>query len=318
MGLLPMTDLHAEAPAFTVLTPTHNRAAVITRAFESLQAQSFQAFEWLVVDDGSTDDTAMVVQACAARARFPVRYVRQSHGHKKTAFNLGVRLAAGEMLVVLDDDDELRPDTLATFWASWQGIDPAQRATHIGVVGLCAGTDGRIVGDAFPQDVMDCRATDMYFLHRVRGEKFGCQRTAVLRDFPYPEDIPGFVPESLIWWAIASQGWRTRFINHVVRTYHATPASLSGSQGAAHRHALGLYLLNWSWVEQQLAYFRHAPVAFALAAARLTRFRLAVRRGPNRDVLQRYPVTRWPARLLVMVMAPLGWLLDRRDRRQGR
>lgn len=314
-----MVDRNVSALFFTVLTPTHNRAAVISRTFESLQSQTFRAFEWLVIDDGSTDATADVIQACAQRAGFPVRYVRQSHGHKKTAFNLGVRSAAAEMLLVLDDDDELLPDSLERLWATWQDIPVDQRDGYIGVVGLCAGSDMRIVGDRFPRDVMDCTATDMYFLHGVRGEKFGCQRTAVLRDFPYPENIPGFVPESLVWWAIAAQGWRTRFINQVVRTYHQTQVSLSTAgkaSGAPERHALGLYLLNWSWVEQQLPYFRHAPLAFALAAARLTRFRLAACRAGQQGLLQQYPVTRWPARLLVALMAPLGWLMDRRQRRR--
>lgn len=312
-----MVDPSVSAPFFTVLTPTHNRASIILRTFESLQRQTFRGFEWLVVDDGSTDETADVIKACAARALFPVRYVRQAHGHKKTAFNLGVRQATAPMLLVLDDDDEMPPDALQRLWSGWASIPEDQRASCLGVVGLCASADGHVVGDRFPQDVMDCTATDMYFLHRVRGEKFGCQRTAVLRDFPYPEDIPGFVPESLVWWAIAAQGWRTRFINQVVRTYHHTPVSLSTS-GAAHgvpeRHALGLYLLNWSWVEQQLSYFVHAPLAFALAAARLTRFRLAARRAGHLAVLQRYPVTRGRARALVALMAPLGWLMDWRAR----
>lgn len=80
------------ALAVTVLTPTHNRASAITRAFESLLDQGDHLLEWRVVDDGSSDDCAVAIAACAARA-FAVRYVRQDHGHKKTAFDLGVRLA---------------------------------------------------------------------------------------------------------------------------------------------------------------------------------------------------------------------------------
>jgi len=312
-----MVDTAAATLTFTVLTPTHNRAAVIERTFHSLQGQGAHLFEWLVIDDGSTDDTATVVAGCAAQADFPVRYVRQSHGHKKTAFNLGVRLARGVMLVVLDDDDELAPDTLRRLWALWESIPAAQRDAYVGVVGLCARADGKIVGDRFPRDVMDCTATDMFFLHGVRGEKFGCQLTSVLRQHPYPEDVPGFVPESLVWWAIAARGLRTRFVNEVLRTYHATPVSLSTGEAAAGRHALGLYLLNWSWVEQQLPYFRHAPLAFLLAAARVTRFRLAARRAGHDALLARYRVSRPSARILVAVMAPLGWLMDRRDRRPG-
>ena len=89
---------------FTVFTPTYNRGYVLRRAFESLQRQTFKDFEWVVVDDGSTDNTRVLVADLAQKALFPVRYFYQTHGHKKKAINYGVREARGELFVFLDND----------------------------------------------------------------------------------------------------------------------------------------------------------------------------------------------------------------------
>lgn len=88
-------------PFFTILTPTYNRAGTLHRVYESLCQQTFKDFEWVVVDDGSTDNTHASVLAWQARAAFPIRYVWQNNQHKKTAFNRGVREARGELIVGL-------------------------------------------------------------------------------------------------------------------------------------------------------------------------------------------------------------------------
>jgi glycosyltransferase involved in cell wall biosynthesis len=302
-------------PVFTVCTPTYNRAPLLGRVYASLAAQNFTDFEWIVVDDGSTDDTRSVVQDLQSRARFPIHYLWQENRHKKVAFNRGVAQALGTLLVALDDDDEIPPDTLANLARIWEGIPDIDRERFVGVTGLCARPDGTVVGDHYPKDVFDCSAADMYFKHRVRGEKFGCMRVDLLKRFPFPEDIDGFVPESLVWWAIARAGYINRFVNQIVRVYHPTPGSLSVQQGSATRNAAGLYLLNWDMLEHHLGAFFYKPREFIAAAARVTRFRSTLRQQDNGNaVLQRYPLTRWAAHFLVVCMWPLGWLLYRRDR----
>ena len=142
------------------------------------------------------------------------------------------------------------------------------------VTGLCARPDGSVVGDRYPQDVFDSTAVDVYFRHRIKGEKFGCMRTSVLRKFPFPEDVAGFVPESLVWWAISRAGYLSRFINQVVRVYHDSTDSLSRGTVAVGSNAQGLYLLAWDMLQHHLEYFRYRPREFIMAAARYTRFRL--------------------------------------------
>lgn len=225
-------------------------------------------FEWVIVDDGSTDNTHEAVLDWQQRAAFPIRYVWQNNQHKKTAFNRGVREARGELVVALDSDDEMPPEALATFKAAWDAIPPARRDSYVAITGLCARPDGSIVGDRYPQDVFDSTAVDVYFRYRIKGEKFGCMRTDILRKFPFPEDVAGFVPESLVWWAIARAGYLSRFINQVVRTYHDTPGGLSQGAVSVHNNAQGLYLLAWDMLQHHLEFFRFRPREFIMAAAR--------------------------------------------------
>ena len=80
---------------FTVFTPTYNRASTLPRVYEGLKPQTFRDFEWLIVDDGSRDNTRELVQMWQAEACFPIRYIYQPNRGKPTAFNRGVQEAQG-------------------------------------------------------------------------------------------------------------------------------------------------------------------------------------------------------------------------------
>ncbi|MCD0505021.1 glycosyltransferase family 2 protein [Bordetella petrii] len=302
---------------FTVLTPTYNRAATLHRVYESLKRQSCRDFEWLIVDDGSTDRTHEAVQAWQAQANFPIRYIWQKNQHKKTAFNRGVREARGRFVVTLDSDDEIPPDALQILRDGWEAIPPDRREAYVGVTGLCAHPDGSIVGDRYPQDIFDTSAVDMYFRHRVKGEKFGSMRTDVLRRFPFPENVAGFVPESLIWWAMARAGYLNRCINQVVRIYHPSADGLSRGAVSVRNNAQGLYLLAWDILQHHMDWFRYRPKEFLMAAARYTRFRLDLQHSGLPTAVSAYRLTSPLARGLVFLMWPLGYALYRRDRRRG-
>src|SRR3546814_20095479 len=103
----------------------------------------------------------------------------------------------------------------------WSGIESVARDRYAAITGLCAFPDGRVVGDLYPRDVMDATSLDMTFRYGVGGEKFGCMRTAVLRRFPFPEEIPGFVPESLVWRPIARRPEARRVGKECVSTWRS-------------------------------------------------------------------------------------------------
>ncbi|MDN5844297.1 MAG: glycosyltransferase family 2 protein [Alcaligenaceae bacterium] len=189
----------------TILTPTWNRRHTLPRLYESLQAQTDQNFEWLVVDDGSTDDTAAWVESCGRTAAFPVRLVRQDNSGKHVALNTGVVAAQGEWIFIVDSDDLLTADAVevavCTLDSTWGDRD---------VVGLCfrrAALDGSLLGcpcaDA-PEPLID---TPTRVGRRVVGDLAYIFRRDVMARLPFPV-IPGekFVPELYIWNKIGDQG----------------------------------------------------------------------------------------------------------------
>lgn len=210
----------APQPLFTCFTPTYNRAGTIRIVFESLLSQSIRDFEWLVVDDGSTDDTRALVESFAREAPFPVRYVYKENGGMHSAINRGAIEARGKLFLKCDSDDAFDADSLERFRGIWESIPEAEREGYSGVTVHCKDAEGRIVGTRFPAAIVDGTALDLAHRWKVRGEKWGFVRTDLLRKFPFPE-FPGErrVPASIVWNRIAAAGYRTRYADIALRTF---------------------------------------------------------------------------------------------------
>lgn len=212
-----------EMPHFTVFIPTYNRAHLLGRALQSLEQQTFQDFNVLIVDDGSTDDTSGVVQQWESANKFPIRYVRQSNRGKHTAHNTALPLITGRFTVILDSDDMLAPRALELFRNVWDSIPPSEQDRFAGVEGLCANLkDGSVIGTRFPCDAngagfMDSNYLELYRRFQVDGDKSNAILTSVLREHPFP-CFPGekFVPEALVWKRIALT-YKFRYFNEIVQ-----------------------------------------------------------------------------------------------------
>ncbi|GIW60947.1 MAG: glycosyl transferase [Patescibacteria group bacterium] len=293
---------------FTIFTPTFNRAHVLPRAYESLKRQTFKQFEWLIVDDGSTDDTKTVVKRWIEEDQIPIRYIQQVHGHKKKAHNRAVKEARGQFLLVLDSDDELLPNSLEVFYRAWMDIPETLRQKFYGVCGLCVDSHGRVVGDRFPEDTVYSNSLEMFYRFKVGGEKFGFGRVDILRNYPFPEDVNGYVPENVVWHRIAER-YQTCFINQVVRVYHHDVESITRPRDRLQnirRHAEGHALLARETLDHELSYFRYRPFWFLKMAANYTRFHLHLRRI---NYNKKYELRKRLSFILVIIMYPIGWLL---------
>lgn len=293
---------------FTVFTPTYNRARTLHRVYESLSAQTFRDFEWLIVDDGSTDNTKALVAQWESQADFPIRYYWQENLHKKTAFNKGVQLAKGDFFLPADSDDAFTPDALQVFFDEWSNIPPDRKKLFSGVSGLCQYPDGPVVGTKFPGGWgIDSNPQEIRLKHKVAGEKWGFTNTSILKRFPFPENLPGHVPESVVWIQVGTR-YRTRFVNRVVRIYFQDALDQITRNISPAGHAPGhLYWLKIT-LEEALPLFWHAPLHFLLVGARWTRFRLHVS-GVDEQFLPKNV----EGRALLVLMAPVGliwWLYD--------
>ena len=206
---------------FTVFTATYNRRHTLLRLFESLDTQTLRDFEWVVVDDGSTDETGELMRELEQRASFPLRYYYQSNGGKHVASNLAVDLAEGELFATLDSDDVLAPRALERLAKHWGEIPEGQRKEFSGVNCLCATEDGAIIGDSFPAGSSSAGVLDSdpiaMMRFRLAGDKWGFHRTDIMRQFRFPEFAgETYIPDGLLWQRIGSQ-YRIRYVNEPLR-----------------------------------------------------------------------------------------------------
>ena len=104
----------------SIITPTYNRAYILPKCYESLVNQTIKDFEWIVVDDGSTDDTENLINSFIKENKIDIKYVKKENGGKPSAHNLGAEYAAGEMFLCLDSDDILTEDAVEVAKNFWQ------------------------------------------------------------------------------------------------------------------------------------------------------------------------------------------------------
>lgn len=204
---------------FTVFTPTFNRRHLLGRVYRSLCAQTFHDFEWIIIDDGSSDDTAALVREWTNDGRLEIQYLYQTNQGKHRAHNRAIELARGRFFAVVDSDDFIVGNALERLLYHWNTIPCSQQHGFSGVTCLCRDETGKIVGRPFPKPVLDCRHFEAVTVYRASGEKWGFHRTAVLRQFPFPEEEEErFCPEALVWNRIG-RIFRMRHVNEPLRVY---------------------------------------------------------------------------------------------------
>jgi glycosyltransferase involved in cell wall biosynthesis len=207
---------------FTVLTPTYNRAYTLSGAYQGLCAQTFRDFEWVLVDDGSSDGTKELVASW--KPFFPIRYTWKPNGGKHTAVNIGINQAAGEFVVILDSDDRCLPRALERLDYFWRQIPNSEQFSTL--VGLCCNEAGSIVGSQFSHDYVD--AFNLRDALNVIGnaDRWGMNRTEILKRFRYPEfNNERFIPEGVVWNRILSQ-YAVRFVNEPLLVAGYAPGGL--------------------------------------------------------------------------------------------
>ena len=294
------------ARIFTVFTATFNRAHTLPRVYDSLRAQTLTDFEWVVVDDGSTDGTRELVAGWAAEAAFPVRYFYQENSGKHVAENVAVREARGRFMATLDSDDWYTPDALETFLAAWESIPEAERDSFVGGVGLCADPTGALIGRPFPADPLDTTFTDLQLRHRVTGDKAGFGRTDVAREYRFPV-IPGekLIIELLVYSRLARR-YRIRCVNKVVKIVEYQAAGLSAARSSGDEFVRNPRT-STLFFREQLDVPNLPPRAVARAHVNHTRY--ALHAGLGRQSLRDSPSKALWA--LTLPLAAAAYLRDR-------
>lgn len=198
----------------TIFTPTYNRAYILNNLYESLRRQSSKNFQWIIVDDGSTDETENLVRGYIAQGNMEIIYKKRENGGKMRAINQGLDLASGELFFIVDSDDYLTDDAV-------EMIEKYSRDLPQNFAGMVF-RKHNLKGDSFgkfPAEVIDSDPVEIFYRKKVGGDKAEVIRTDIMKQFRFPE-IEGekFVPEGLIWNRIGRR-YKLRYIDRAIYNF---------------------------------------------------------------------------------------------------
>ena len=204
----------------TVFTPTYNRAYIISNLYESLKTQTFTDFEWLVVDDGSNDNTEALFENWINEDNFSIRYVKTPNGGKHRAINKGLELAEGELFFTMDSDDTLTNDALLKVDMWFKNI--SDNPNFCGIVANRGYTATETINVPFSGAYLDKTLLDMYTYSEngvrvLAGERAFVFYTDFHKKYLYPEFIgEKFMTEAVTWNRMANDGYKVRFFNDII------------------------------------------------------------------------------------------------------
>lgn len=179
----------------TVITPTYNRAHTLLKLYESLCNQSCIDFEWLIIDDGSSDNTEQIIGGFTAL--FSIKYIKKKNGGKHTALNVGIKEVTTDLTIIVDSDDQLMPnaiDTIKHYYKKYQSD------MSIGALSFF-----KCYSNGKPVINMDkSEFVDSYIHYRIKKNKPGDMAevflTRVLKEYPFPQfEEERFLSEDVVW-----------------------------------------------------------------------------------------------------------------------
>ncbi|MBD5231220.1 MAG: glycosyltransferase family 2 protein [Bacteroidales bacterium] len=221
-----------KTPALTIFTPTYNRANTLHRLFASLKRQTCKDFEWLVINDGSTDNTSELFAGWLNEdVGFTIKYYEVNNGGKNRALNLGIQKACGEYFMILDSDDLLTDD--AVDFICQNMADVAANDSFIGTSGRKGDLNGMPLGvskkEYTEEGYIDCSNLErsQYNLQRDMAEVFFTEK---LRRYEFKVwEGEKFTPEEVVWNQMALDGYKLRWFNKVIYLCEYQQGGLSDS-----------------------------------------------------------------------------------------
>lgn len=279
----------------TIFTPAYNRAHTLPRTYESLLAQDCKDFVWLVIDDGSQDNTAELIHGWQAQENgFEIQYIYKENGGMHTAHNTAYEHITTELNTCIDSDDKLAPGAVSKIKTAWEGV---RNKGYAGLIALDADFTGNIIGKGFPADLKETTLGG-YYASGGAGDKKLIYRTDVINSVPpYPvfdgEKYVGLVYK----YTLIDQQYKLSVLDEVVCEveYQA-----DGSTGTMWRQ----YLNN----PRGFAFLRKTAMQYPTSTKRLIldciHYCSSSQISKNKEYIKESP-----RKLLTVLCTPAGWVL---------
>ena len=187
----------------TVLTPTYNRGENLKKLYSSLISQSCKSFLWMIIDDGSTDNTQEIAQEFIKQNKIKIEYYKKTNGGKHTALNFGVKKINTELTFIVDSDDWLEVNAIDTIYKYYSKYKYAKEIC--GYSFLRKFPDGSINGKKIKEDEIIAYYIDV----RINGNDSNSDKAEVwvtncLKEYPFPVfENEKFLGEDVIWFKLS-------------------------------------------------------------------------------------------------------------------
>ena len=196
----------------TIVTPTYNRADKLPNLYNSLCNQTKKDFIWLIIDDGSTDDSKKVISTFSDN-EFPIKYIFKDNGGKHTALNYAFREVTTELLFIVDSDDIITQDAIETIEKDWESV---KKNNICGISYLRGYSETEVIGDKHPVNYAIDTLINVRFNQNVTGDKAEVWKTNCLKNLRFPEhEGEKFVSESILWIKLAKKHMML-FVNKII------------------------------------------------------------------------------------------------------
>lgn len=181
----------------TVFTPTFNRGYILCKLYESLCKQTSQDFVWLIVDDGSTDNTKELIISWKNEKKIKIEFIVKKNGGKHTAINSGIKLCTTPLFVCVDSDDLLTEDAIKILCNHWKN---EEQQNILGFYGMQGDFSGYPTGRNWPTTTKYARMNELYNKYKYIGETIMVFRSDILKNYAFPVyDNEKFVTESALY-----------------------------------------------------------------------------------------------------------------------
>ena len=289
----------------TVFTPAYNRAETLKRTYESLCEQDCKEFIWLIVDDGSTDDTQELVQNWIKKNNgFEIKYIYKENGGMHTAHNVAYENITTELNVCIDSDDRLAAGAVTKIKNKWNKV---KNKGYAGIIGLDADLNtGRVIGKGFPKGMKETTLGG-YYAGGGQGDKKLVYRTDIINSVPSYPVFPGEKYVGLAYkYTLIDQKYKLSVLNEVLCDveYQA-----DGSSGTMYQQ----YLKN----PKGFAFYRKICMQYPISTKRLVMDCIHYC-SSSFIIKNKEYVKESPRKLLTVICTPFGFLLTAMIKRKAK
>ena len=223
---------------FTIFTPCYNGEKTIQRGFDSVLGQTYDHWEWIIINDGSADQSESVIHDLIAHAspsqQERITFLSQENLGKHQAWNKAVAMATGDFFVPADCDDSFVPETLEFFNQKANEIAGGNFMTSkfSGINVSCYDPEtNNYIGTKYPKDGFVSNNIELEYRYQIRGEHWGCISTHLLKERPFPKVSGHFYVENFLWYDLALR-YSVVCYNKMLRAYYYEPTSLVNNSKA--------------------------------------------------------------------------------------